>query len=191
MRACTFMLLVLAMGTPALPALSAGRACDQSESIVIASPQGQRAASVQHQVCETDAGRAAAAVTVFVGAANTPMQGARVVAIAVPRSREEWPRVVWRSESLLEVWVPNFAQVLESRALQDGVSIALKYCGDDPAARQRVQQHQVDLQQWMAAMSRWAETRKLDPEGAGERPKRPAEPRVTNRACRDADIPSS
>ena len=98
---------------------------------------------------------------------------------------------MWRSESLLEVWIPNFAQVLESRPVQDGVSIALKYCGDDPAARARVQQHQVDLQQWMAAVSRWAEARKRDPQGAGERPPRPEEPRVTNRACRDADIPAS
>jgi hypothetical protein len=167
---------------------TAERACEQSESTVTQSPSGRLAASVQHQVCETAAGGAAAAVTVFVGESAVPLQGARVAAIAVPRSREEWPRVVWRTDSSLEVWVPNLAQVLETVPSRGDVSITLKYCADDPEARARVAQYQTDLQQWMAAVSRWNELRQRDAAAAGPRPARPEEPRGTSRPCRDSDL---
>lgn len=186
MRARLFLLLF-----PFLlcPAEAAERACDQSESTVTASPQGGLAASVQHQVCETASGGVSAAITVYVGATAAPLQGERVVSIAVPASRDEWPRVVWRNPSLLEVWVPNFAQVLQAQPAYRDVTVALKYCADDPAARARVEQHQVDVQQWMAAVTRWAEVRRSDPAGAGPRPVRPEQPRVIARPCTDADIP--
>jgi hypothetical protein len=173
----------------ALPgfAAAAERACEQSESTVTASPQGRWSASVQHQVCDTGGG-VAAAVTVYVGEAAAPLQGRRVAAIAVPRSREEWPRAVWRSESSLEVWVPNFATVLETSPGTGEVSVTLRYCGDDPEARARVAAYEGELKQWMQAVSRWAERRKSDPEGAGPRPVRPEEPRVTHRPCTDRDI---
>ena len=106
-------LLLAALLVPAL-AGAAERTCEQSESTVSAAPGGALAASVQHQVCETASGGVAAAVTVFVGESAAPLKGTRVAAIAVPRSREEWPRVVWRIVSALEVWVPNLAQVLET-----------------------------------------------------------------------------
>jgi hypothetical protein len=125
---------------------------------------------------------------VFVGDAAAPLQGTRVVAIAVPRTRDEWPKVVWRSESALEVWVPNLAQVLETRPAPAGLTMALKYCGDDPAARAAVAQYDRDLQAWKDATTRWAQARRKDAAAAGERPVRPEEPRVVRRACSDAEI---
>lgn len=179
----------LGLATQSGPALAAERACDQSEQALTPSPRGRWEASVQHQVCETASGGVAAAVTVFVGAPGAALQGERVAAVAVPRTREEWPRVVWRGESTLEVWVPNFAQVLTTSPAHRDVTVTLRYCGDDPDARALVARHQQDLQEWMEAVSRWNELRKSDPEGAGVRPVRPAEPRVDRRACRDSDIP--
>lgn len=170
-------------------ATAAERACEQSEQALTPSPAGRWEASVQHQVCETEAGGVAAAVTVFVGAPGAALQGNRVAAIAVPRTREEWPRVIWRGETKLEIWVPNFAQVLDSADAYRDVTVALRYCADDPDARALVARHQLDLQEWMKAVSRWNELRKSDPGAAGARPARPAEPRVERGACRDADIP--
>lgn len=170
-------------------AAGAERACDQSEQAISTAPGGQWEASVQHQVCETATGGVAAAVTVFVGERGAALQGGRVVATAVPRSRDEWPRVVWRGESTLEVWVPNLAQVLETATSWRGVKVELKYCGDDPAARELVARHQVELRQWMQAVTRWSELRNSDPEAAGVRPARPAEPRVARHGCRDGEIP--
>lgn len=167
---------------------AAERACDQSESTVVVSPDGRQAASVQHQVCATAAGGVAAAITVFVGDAAAPLAGGRVLSIAVPPTRAEWPRAVWVDARALEVWVPNFAKVLETKAASGGVSVTLRYCADDPVARERVARHETDLQQWMQAVSRWAEQRRADPEGAGPRPPRPEEPRVINRPCTDAEI---
>lgn len=168
----------------------AERVCEQSESVVTPSPGGQREASVQHQVCETAAGGVAAAVTVFVGRPGAALQGARVLATAVPRSREEWPRVRWRDDAALEVWVPNLAKVIQPATGHDGVEVTLHYCGDDPEARASVARHEVDMQEWMQAVSRWNEQRKGDPEGAGPRPQRPEEPRPLNRPCRDSDLRS-
>lgn len=166
----------------------AERVCEQSESVVTSSPQGRREASVQHQVCETAAGGVAAAVTVFVGRPGAALQGARVLATAVPRSREEWPRVRWRDDSALEVWVPNLARVIQPATDHDGVKVTLHYCGDDPESRASVARHEADMQQWMQDVSRWNEQRKNDPEGAGPRPQRPEEPRTLNRPCRDSEI---
>ena len=112
-----------------------------------------------------------------------------MVATAVPRTRDEWPRAVWRGESLLEIWVPNFAQVLETKPAYRDVTVVLKHCADDPDARASVAQHQVQMQQWMESVSLWAEMRKRDPAAAGARPPRPDEPHATSRPCRDSDIP--
>jgi hypothetical protein len=185
---------ITSMGLPVMLLLVAGSVsaaelpCEQSESTVVVAPKGRWASSVQHQVCDTGRGMAAAAVTVFVGDPAAPMQGTRVVAIAVPRTRDEWPKAVWRSEAELEVWVPNLAQVLETRPAPAGVTVTLKYCGDDPAARAAVAQYDKDLQSWKEATTRWVEARKKDAATVGERPVRPEEPRVARRACTDADL---
>ncbi len=170
-------------------ATAAEQVCEQSEATVTPAPNGRLAASVQHQVCATEAGGVAAAVTVFIGDAAAPLQGARMVAIAVPRSRDEWPQAVWRGNAMLEVWVPNLAKVLEASPAYKDVAVTLKYCGDDPDHRARVAQHQVDIQQWMDAVTRWNESRKADPERAGLRPARPVAPDTTPRACSKSDIP--
>lgn len=188
MRA-SFLLPIILACVPAGAAFAAEAICEQSESTISRSPDGRLAASVQHQVCATNGG-AAAAVTVFIGEAATPLQGSRVVSIAVPRSRSEWPKAVWRGNAALEVWVPNLAKALETSPAYKDVSVKLKYCGDDPALRARIAQNQVDLQQWMAAVTRWNELRKADPQGAGPRPERPVAPDATPRACDDSDIPS-
>jgi hypothetical protein len=182
------LLLLLVTAAFAAPAGSAERACEQSESTVTASPQGRLAASVQHQVCETAIGGVSAAITVFVGEAGAPMQGGRVLAVAVPRTREEWPVAVWRDENLLEVWVPNLAKVLQSQSSWREVTVALKYCGDDPALRERVARHEEDLRRWREEVTRWAEARRRDPEGAGPRPQRPEDPPSSSRPCTDADF---
>jgi hypothetical protein len=179
---------LLALVLPSVPLAAAERVCDQSDPVVTPSPDGRWAASVQHQVCETDAGGVAAAITVFVGAPGAALQGGRVAATAVPRSHAEWPRVVWRSGSQLEVWVPNLAQVLETTSGYREVAVALKYCQDDPDARAQVARYKVEMQRWMEAVTRWVELRNTDPQAAGARPQRPEEPRIQPRACSDADI---
>lgn len=182
-RRCLAVLLVAC----ALPGWSAERACDQSESTVTASPRGRYAASVQHQVCESVGGGVAAAITVFVGEAVEPLQGGRVVAVAVPRSREEWPIAVWRDETSLDVWVPNLARVLEVQPSWRDVTVTLKYCDDDPALREQVARHGEQMQRWREAVARWAELRRSDPQAAGPRPGRPADPPAP-RPCTDAAI---
>jgi hypothetical protein len=182
---CTGLLLALGSVTASGAALE----CEQSEATITPAPGGQLEASVLHRVCATSTG-AAAAVSVYVGPAGVAQaQGERVAAVAVPRSRDQWPRAVWRSETLLEVWVPNLANVLEVRPAWRDVQVQLKYCGDDPAERAAVAQYQVDLKEWMAAVTRWNEARFLDAEAAGPRPVRPREPDAKPRACRDGDIP--
>lgn len=185
-------MLMFVAATFAAPVVAAGaeRVCDQSDSRIIPAPQGPLAASIQHQVCATDAGGVAAAITVFVGGQSAPLQGARVLAIAVPRSHDEWPRAVWRGPRDLQLWIPNFAKVLETRATWQDVAISLHYCHDDPEARARVARHETDMKQWMQDVSRWAEARKVDAASAGPRPQRPEEPRVVNRPCSEADIPA-
>lgn len=181
---CTGLLLLIGPVT----ALAAGLECEQSEAVITPAPEGQLEASVLHRVCATANG-AAAAVSVYVGPAGAAQaEGERIAAVAVPRSRDQWPRAVWRSETLLEVWVPNLAHVLEVRPAWREVQVQLKYCGDDPAERAAVAQYQVDLKEWMAAVTRWNEARFLDPDKAGPRPVRPSEPDARPRACRDVDI---
>lgn len=181
---CGIALLLAASG----PSLGAGAECEQSEALITPAPQGQLEASVLHRVCATSTGGVAAAVTVYVGAPGAALQGERVAAIAVPPSREQWPRVVWRSPLRLEVWVPNLANVLEVRPAYRDVQVQLRYCDDDPAARAAVAQYEADMKDWMAAVTRWNEARQVDPVAAGTRPARPRQPDMTPRACRDAQI---
>lgn len=182
--------LAVLVATALLPALAgaAERVCEQSETTVTKSPDGRLAASVQHQVCATASGGVAAGVTVFIGEAAAPLQGSRVLMLAVPRSREEWPRAVWQGNKALSLWVPNLAKVLETRPAADDVTVTLKYCGDDAEARARVAGYQQEAQQWMQAVTRWSELRKQDAAAAGPRPVRPEEPRLTARACTDDEV---
>lgn len=180
--------LLAALGSSPALVSAAERVCDQSDPQVQVAPGGRLASSIQHQVCETAAGGVAAAVTVFVGDAAKPLEGTRVLAVPVPRTREQWPRAVWRSPSTLELWVPNLTEVMESRADASGVDVKLRYCGDDPHARERVARHEADLEAWKQAVTRWAAQRRDDPQRAGPRPARPEEPRRQSRACTDEDI---
>ena len=162
--------------------------CDESAAIVTASPSRTWVVSVQEKVCSTENG-AVANVQVSVASSQATMESEAVVTTAVPRTRDEWPKAVWRSNTLLEVWVPNLAHVLEVKPAYRDVAVSLKYCGDDPTARARVAQYQVDQKRWMEEVTLWAKLRKVDPAAAGPRPARPEAPSDSNRACRAGDIP--
>jgi hypothetical protein len=164
--------------------------CDGSESKLTASPDKRFTASVQEQVCSASSGRGAVAgITVILLPADAPQQTGRVAMTAVPRSHDEWPRVVWRSATALEVWVPNLAHVVEVKPGFRDVTVTLKYCGDNPEDRARVAQYQTDFERWKKDTTAWVERRKADPEQAGARPVRPEEPRLPRGVCTAADLP--
>lgn len=158
--------------------------CDRSESKRTPSPDGRWVASVQEEVCATGA-TAAAGITVIVSAATDPSQGKRVFQMAVPRSRDDWPRVRWESPTSLHLRVPNLAEVSPPQPEYAGIRIALEYCGDNPDDRARVAAYKTAVKQWQADVSAWAQKRKQDPEAAGPRPARPEEPRVPPGRCTD------
>jgi hypothetical protein len=160
--------------------------CDQSESKRTPSPDGRLTASVQEQVCAAG-NRAVAGITVIVAPPDAPTDGVSVAMTAVPRSRDEWPRVVWRGNDALEVWVPNLAHVVDVKPAYRDVKVTLKYCGDNPDHRARVANYQVAIKQWMQDVTAWVERRKQDPEGAGPRPARPEEPRLPKGVCTAAE----
>jgi hypothetical protein len=168
-------------------AQAAERVCDASESKITRSPDGRWTASVQEQVCSSERG-AVAGITVILARPDAPQVSGRVVTTAVPRSRDEWPLVVWRGPESLEVWVPNLANVVETKPGFEGVAVALKYCNDNPADRERVAGYQDALKSWMKETTAWAARRKQDPQQAGPRPVRPEEPRVPSGRCDPASL---
>jgi len=158
--------------------------CDQSESKRTPSPDGRWVASVQEEVCATAQG-AAAGITVILSAAADATQARRVFQMAVPRSREDWPRVRWDSPTSLHLRVPNLAEVNPPVPEYAGIHVALEYCGDNPEDRARVAAYKAAFKQWQADVSAWAQKRKQDAAGAGPRPERPEEPRVPQGRCTD------
>jgi hypothetical protein len=189
-KALLALLALLAAG-PLLPAAAHAaeeRVCDRSESRLTPSPDGSWTASVQEEVCSTERG-AAAAITVVLVPRDAPQETGRVVATAVPASRDDWARVVWRSAGALEVWVPNLAHVVEVKPAYCDVQVTLKYCGDNPQDRARVAGYQDALKAWMRETTAWVERRKQDAATAGPRPTRPEEPRAPMGRCNSADFP--
>jgi hypothetical protein len=158
--------------------------CDRSDSKQTASPDGHWVASVQEEVCATAQG-AAAAITVIVSAAADPTDGKRVFQMTVPRSRDDWPRVRWESPTSLHLRVPNLAEVMPPVPEYSGIRITLEYCNDNPDDRARVAAYKTAIKQWQANVTAWAKKRKEDPDGAGARPERPQEPRVSPGRCTD------
>jgi hypothetical protein len=177
---CTLILALLAA-----PAAPAAQDCDRSESRRTPSPDGRWVASVQEEVCAAG-DRAAAGITVVIAAANDETRSKRVFVTAVPRSRDDWPRVRWQGNDALELWVPNLAEIAAPPEAQfEGIRIALKYCGDNPVDRTRVAEYKVAVKQWQRTVSAWVEKRKLDADAAGPRPPRPEEPVVAPGRCTD------
>lgn len=156
--------------------------CDRSDPRLAPSPDGKFTASVQEQVCAVGS-RAAAAITVLLIDARNPGSAIRVAAIAVPRSREEWPRAVWRDASTLEIWVPNLTEMLTLEPAAQGVRVELKRCNDDPGAREQVAAYRQAFEHWKRDTTAWVERRKQDAAAAGPRPERPREPSVPTGRC--------
>lgn len=159
-----------------------GAECDHSGAKTTPSPDGRWIATVQEEVCATDKG-AAAGVNVDLSPADDPAHKSRVFIMRVPRSRDEWPRVIWKSATSMEVWVPNLAEIGAHVADAEGVHIELKFCGDNPAERAQRAEYQAALKQWMKDTTAWVQQKKADPSAAAPRPKRPEEPRLTPSTC--------
>jgi hypothetical protein len=178
MRPAATLLVLLPLVTARVSAAE----CDHSGAKTTASPDGRWVATVQEEVCATDKG-AAAGVNVDLAPADDPAHKSRVFIMRVPRSREEWPRVLWKSPTSMEVWVPNLAEVGLHVADAEGVHIDLKYCGDNPQERARRAEYQAALGQWMKDTTAWVQQKKADPSSTAPRPKRPEEPLLTASTC--------
>jgi hypothetical protein len=158
--------------------------CDRSNSITTPSPDGNWTASVQEEACATPTG-AAAGITVELHAGKDAGQVQRVFTSAVPRSRDDWPRVRWLSATALEIRVPNLAEVAPPRAEFQGIRITLAYCGDNPEDRARLAAYKESVKQWQKDVSAWVKRRNEDAAAAGPRPPRPEEPRLPTGRCTD------
>jgi hypothetical protein len=139
---------------------------------------------VQEEVCDAG-GAAAAGVVVELATAADPDHPQRIFSMSVPRSRDQWPKVLWKSASELELWVPNRAAIGMQKAQSQGIQIQLKYCGDNPAERAQVAGFQAAFKQWMRDTTAWVERKKRDPTLSEPRPKRPVEPAYSPDTCTD------
>src|SRR5687767_584976 len=101
----------------------------------------------------------------------------------VPRSRDHWLRVVWKSPTEMELWAPNRAEIGRKLSEAEGIRIELKYCGDNPRERAAQVEYQAAFRKWMQHTTAWAEKRKRDPANPGPRPKRPVEPTYSPDSC--------
>ncbi len=171
-------------------AADAERVCDHSAGTLYASPDKRWTASVQEEVCSAGK-RAAAGVMVSLLEGDSPDSAKRVLNVAVPRTRDEWPRVKWLDAQHLEIWVPNLAHVVQSVAELQGIQVSLKYCGDSADDRQRVADYQQAVKDWQRDVTAWVARRKEDAEKAGPRPDRPQDPRVANTTCPAAEFPAT
>lgn len=156
--------------------------CEHSPAKTTPSPDGKWIASVQEQVCAVG-NRAAAAVNVDILRAADSSHAGRVFSMRVPRSRDHWPRIVWKSETEMELWAPNRAEIGKQLSELEGIRIELKYCGDNPQERAQMVEYQAAFKRWMQETTAWAEKRKADPSDPTPRPKRPVEPRYSSDSC--------
>jgi hypothetical protein len=177
-RIASILLLTLALA----PAAGWAVDCEHSGEKAFASPDGKWIATVQEEVCAVGTGTAAG-VMVDLALASDAAHAKRVFNMRVPRSRDLWPRVIWKSPALMELWAPNRAEILAQESSFDGVQIQLRYCGDNPAERAQVAEYQAALKQWMKDTTEWAQKKKQDPSFSDPRPKRPAEPTYASDSC--------
>jgi hypothetical protein len=175
-RFAAILLLALA------PAASWAAECEHSGEKSYASPDGKWTATVQEEVCAVDTGTAAG-VMVDLALTADATHAKRVFNMRVPRSRDQWPRVIWKSPTVMELWAPNRAQIMAQLSGFEGVQIQLRYCGDNPAERAQVGEYQAALKQWMKDTTEWAQKRKQDPGFSEPRPKRPVEPTYSSDSC--------
>jgi hypothetical protein len=159
--------------------------CDRSGSTSTPSPDGQWIANVQEEVCATAAGGAAAGITVVLVSAGDPSRSKRVFLMAVPRSREDWPRIRWLDAKAMEVRVPNLSEAAPPEPKFEGISITLAYCEDNKADREQLAAYKTAVLEWRKVVSLWVQQRKQDPQAAGPRPPQPEEPRLAAGRCID------
>jgi hypothetical protein len=179
-------LSMMALLIALLPAAgnAAERFCDQSETTATPSPNGDWVANVQHEVCDTGNG-AAAGITVVVASVKEPARSKRVFIMPVPRSRDDWPRVRWQGSQAVELRVANLSEAPAPTPEFEGIRISLSYCNDNPADRARMAAYKSAVLAWQSDVTAWAEKRKQNPDGAGPRPARPEEPRLSPGRCTD------
>jgi hypothetical protein len=156
--------------------------CEHSGEKKYESPDGRWVATVQEEVCAIGE-HAAAGVMVDLALAADASHAKRVFNMRVPRSRDLWPRVIWKGPQAMEVWAPNRADIMAKESSFDGVQIELRYCGDNPAERAQVAQYQAAFEQWKKDTTEWAQKRKQDPNFDAPRPKRPVEPTYSPDTC--------
>ncbi|MEJ1965423.1 MAG: hypothetical protein WDO56_29340 [Gammaproteobacteria bacterium] len=176
--------LSLFIVAPAIGLAAEASTCEHSGERAVTSPDGRWVATVQEEVCSVGAS-AAAGVVVDLSLAADATHARRVFSMRVPRSRDQWPRVIWTGPSALELWAPNRAEIGAQLPESEGVRIELKYCGDNPEERAQVAQFQAAFKKWMQDTTAWAEQRKRDPDFKGARPQRPVEPAYSPDSCAD------
>lgn len=179
---CQLMLAALVPG--AAIAADVETVCEQSESRITPSPDGQWTASVQERACATPTG-AAAGITVVLTSSTDPSRSRRVYVMPVPRSRDDWPRVRWLGPAELVLHVPNLTEAAPPDAEFSGIRISLVYCGDNPQDREALAAYRSAVKQWQQDVTAWARLRKEDAAAAGTRPPRPTEPRLNPGRCVD------
>jgi hypothetical protein len=156
--------------------------CEHSGEKTFASPDERWVATVQEEVCAIGT-RAGAGIMVDLALKSDAKHAKRMLNLRVPRSRELWPRVIWKSPTTMEVWVPNRAEIMAQQLQFDGVQIQLKYCGDNPAERAQKTDYEAAVKQWMKDTTGWAQKKKQDPQFSEPRPKRPVEPAYSSESC--------
>ncbi len=181
MRIATLLLLVL-MLAPVCGWAAEVADCEHSGTKSVPSPDGRWIATVQEDVCATGTGTAAG-VDVDLTLSGDSTHRRRVFSMRVPRTRDEWPRVLWKSPTVMEIWVPNLAEIGMQVPELEGVRIDLKYCGDNPEERAQRDAYRIALEQWMKDTTAWVEQRKRDPDFKAPRPRRPEEPALSATTC--------
>ena len=174
--------LALTLLLALVPAACWAAECEHSGEKSYASPDGKWTATVQEEVCAVGTGTAAG-VMVDLALTSDATHAKRVFNMRVPRSRDQWPRVIWKSPTVMELWAPNRADIMAQESGFDGVQIQLRYCGDNPAERAQVGEYQAALKQWMKDTTEWAQKKKQDPSFNEPRPKRPVEPTYSSDSC--------
>ena len=161
--------------------------CEHSGEKSFQSPDGRWVATVQEEVCAVGASTAAG-VMVDLALAADASHAKRVFNMRVPRSRDLWPRVIWKGSAAMELWAPNRADIAAHVSEFDGVQIQLKYCGDNPAERAQVAEYQAAFKKWMQDTTQWAQKKKQDPSFSEPRPRRPEEPRYSSDSCEGVGV---
>jgi hypothetical protein len=181
MRLASLVLLTLACAPLAGWAQEA-HDCEHAGTKKYESPDGRWVATVQEEVCAIG-NRTGAGIMVDLALASDGSHAKRVFNMRVPRTRDQWPRVIWKTPTTMELWAPNRAEILAQESSFDGVQIQLEYCGDNPAERAQVAEYQAAFKQWMKDTTEWAQKRKADPAFSEPRPKRPEEPKYSSDSC--------